>query len=81
MWGHSGGGFIAADAMFRYPDFFKVGISESGNHDQRVYEDDWGERYQGLLVKDGEGQRQLRGRGQPDRREEPQGQAPARPRH
>lgn len=49
MWGHSGGGFITADAMFRYPDFFKVGISESGNHDQRVYEDDWGERYQGLL--------------------------------
>ena len=51
MWGHSGGGFITADAMFRYPDFFKVGIAESGNHDQRVYEDDWGERYQGLLVK------------------------------
>ena len=54
MWGHSGGGFITTSAMFRYPDFFKVGISESGNHDQRVYEDDWGERYQGLLVK-GEG--------------------------
>ncbi len=51
MWGHSGGGFITADAMFRYPDFFKVGISESGNHDQRNYEDDWGERYQGLLAK------------------------------
>lgn len=51
MWGHSGGGFITTSAMFRYPDFFKVGISESGNHDQRVYEDDWGERYQGLLVK------------------------------
>ena len=51
MWGHSGGGFITAGALFRYPDFFKVGISESGNHDQRVYEDDWGERYQGLLVK------------------------------
>ena len=49
MWGHSGGGFITADAMFRFPDFFKVGIAESGNHDQRVYEDDWGERYQGLL--------------------------------
>ncbi len=55
MWGHSGGGFIAADAMFRYPDFFKVGISESGNHDQRVYEDDWGERYQGALVKTPDG--------------------------
>jgi len=55
MWGHSGGGFIAADAMFRYPDFFKVGISESGNHDQRQYEDDWGERYQGLLVRSADG--------------------------
>jgi dipeptidyl aminopeptidase/acylaminoacyl peptidase len=51
IYGHSGGGFAAADAMFRYPDFFKVGISESGNHDNRVYEDDWGERYQGLLVR------------------------------
>jgi len=51
IWGHSGGGFATADAMFRYPDFFKVGISESGNHDNREYEDDWGERYQGLLVK------------------------------
>lgn len=48
IYGHSGGGFATADAMFRYPDFFKVGISESGNHDNRVYEDDWGERYQGL---------------------------------
>jgi dipeptidyl aminopeptidase/acylaminoacyl peptidase len=55
MWGHSGGGFITADAMFRYPDFFKVGIAESGNHDQRMYEDDWGERYQGLLVRQPDG--------------------------
>ncbi|HXT15628.1 MAG TPA: DPP IV N-terminal domain-containing protein [Gemmatimonadaceae bacterium] len=49
IYGHSGGGFATADAMFRYPDFFKVGISESGNHDNREYEDDWGERYEGLL--------------------------------
>ena len=55
IYGHSGGGFITADAMFRYPDFFKVGIAESGNHDQRNYEDDWGERYQGLLVKNADG--------------------------
>jgi dipeptidyl aminopeptidase/acylaminoacyl peptidase len=41
--------------MFRFPDFFKVGISESGNHDQREYEDDWGERYQGLLTKSADG--------------------------
>jgi dipeptidyl aminopeptidase/acylaminoacyl peptidase len=39
--------------MFRYPDFFKVGISESGNHDNREYEDDWGERYQGLEKRTG----------------------------
>jgi len=55
IWGHSGGGFATAAAMFRYPDFFKVGISESGNHDNRNYEDDWGERYIGLLEKDAAG--------------------------
>jgi len=48
IWGHSGGGFATAAAMFRYPDFFRVGVSESGNHDNRNYEDDWGERYIGL---------------------------------
>jgi dipeptidyl-peptidase-4 len=55
IWGHSGGGFATAAAMFRFPDFFKVGISESGNHDNRNYEDDWGERYIGLLTKDANG--------------------------
>jgi dipeptidyl-peptidase 4 len=50
IWGHSGGGYAAADAILRYPDFFKVAISEAGNHDNREYEDDWGERYQGLLA-------------------------------
>jgi dipeptidyl-peptidase 4 len=50
IWGHSGGGYAAADAMFRYPDVFKVGISEAGNHDNRNYEDDWGEKWQGLPV-------------------------------
>ena len=33
--------------MFHFPDFFKVGISESGNHDNRVYEDDWAEKWHG----------------------------------
>ncbi len=51
VWGHSGGGYATAAAMFRYPDFYKVGISESGNHDNRNYEDDWGERYIGLLTE------------------------------
>ncbi len=52
VWGHSGGGYATADAMFSYPDFYKVGISESGNHENRNYEDDWGERYIGLLEGD-----------------------------
>ncbi|GHN01981.1 dipeptidyl peptidase IV [Cytophagales bacterium WSM2-2] len=55
IWGHSGGGFATAAAMFKYPDFFKVGISESGNHDNRNYEDDWGERYIGLETKNDKG--------------------------
>ncbi len=49
IYGHSGGGYAAATAMFAYPDFFKVGISESGNHDQAGYTDDWGEKFIGLL--------------------------------
>ena len=55
IYGHSGGGYATADAMFRYPDFFKVGISEAGNHDNRVYEDDWAEKWQGLLQKKTDG--------------------------
>jgi len=49
IWGHSGGGFASTDGILRYPGFFKVAVSEAGNHDNREYEDDWGERYQGLL--------------------------------
>jgi dipeptidyl aminopeptidase/acylaminoacyl peptidase len=49
IYGHSGGGYAAAAAMFDYPDFFKVGISEAGNHDNRSYEDDWAEKWMGLL--------------------------------
>ena len=55
IYGHSGGGYAAAAAMFHYPDFFKVGISESGNHDNRVYEDDWAEKWTGLLEHRGDG--------------------------
>ncbi|QYU66769.1 S9 family peptidase [Leptolyngbya sp. 15MV] len=50
IWGHSGGGYATAAAMFRFPDFYKVGVSQAGNHDNRNYEDDWGERYIGLMV-------------------------------
>lgn len=45
---------ISPDGI-RFPGVFKVGIAESGNHDQRVNEDDWGERHQRLLVGNADG--------------------------
>jgi dipeptidyl aminopeptidase/acylaminoacyl peptidase len=56
MWGHSGGGFMTAAALLQYPDFFKVGWSESGNHDNNVYNKTWSEKYHGVreeVQKDG----------------------------
>lgn len=55
IYGHSGGGYAAAGAMLRHPDVFSVGIAEAGNHDNRVYEDDWGEKWQGLLTRNADG--------------------------
>ncbi len=50
IWGHSGGGFASTAGILRFPDFYKVAVSQAGNHDNRIYEDDWGEKWQGLLV-------------------------------
>ncbi len=52
IYGHSGGGFATTDAMFRFPDFFHVGVAGAGNHDNRSYNIYWSEKYQGELVKD-----------------------------
>lgn len=49
IWGHSGGGFASTAGILRYPEFYKVAVSGAGNHDNRNYEDDWGEKWQGLL--------------------------------
>jgi dipeptidyl aminopeptidase/acylaminoacyl peptidase len=48
MWGHSGGGFMTAAALLVYPDFFKVGWSESGNHENNIYNNTWSEKHHGL---------------------------------
>ena len=50
IWGHSGGGFASTAALLRYPDFYDVAVSSSGNHDNRNYEADWGEKWHGLLT-------------------------------
>jgi dipeptidyl aminopeptidase/acylaminoacyl peptidase len=55
MWGHSGGGNATVATMLRYPDFVKVGIAESGNHENRNYEDDWDEKWVGLLETKADG--------------------------
>jgi len=55
IWGHSGGGNATGAALLHYPDFFKVGIAESGNQDQRDYEDDWAEKWAGVEVKNPDG--------------------------
>jgi dipeptidyl aminopeptidase/acylaminoacyl peptidase len=48
MWGHSGGGFMTAAALLVFPDFFKVGWSESGNHENNIYNNTWSEKHHGI---------------------------------
>ncbi len=52
IYGHSGGGFLTAAALMLppYNDFFKVGVSSSGNHDNNIYNQNWSEWNQGLKV-------------------------------
>jgi len=48
IWGHSGGGFMSTAAMLVYPDFFKVAVSESGNHENNIYNRWWSEKHHGV---------------------------------
>lgn len=52
IFGHSGGGFMTAAAMMLppYNEFFKVGVSSSGNHDNNIYNSNWSEQHHGLKV-------------------------------
>lgn len=47
IFGSSGGGYATAHALATFPDFFKVGVADAGNHDQRGYIAIWGETYNG----------------------------------
>ena len=51
IWGHSGGGLASTDAILRYPDFYKVAVSGSGNHHPNTYAWYWAGRYQGPYEK------------------------------
>jgi len=48
IYGHSGGGFMSTAAMLVYPDFFKVAVSSSGNHENNIYNANWSEKHHGI---------------------------------
>lgn len=48
VYGTSGGGRAAAHAVLCHPEFYKVAVSVSGNHDDLFYNAGWGEKYVGL---------------------------------
>jgi dipeptidyl-peptidase-4 len=55
IYGHSGGGFMTAAALLVPPfnDFFKVGVSSAGNHDNNIYNANWSEQHHGLRIGTG----------------------------
>ena len=48
IYGHSGGGFMTVAAMLSRPDFYKVGVAASGNHDNNIYRQQWAETFHGV---------------------------------
>ncbi|MBS1564374.1 MAG: DPP IV N-terminal domain-containing protein [Bacteroidetes bacterium] len=52
--GHSGGGFMSTAAILVYPDFYKVAVSSSGNHDNSIYNRWWSEKHHGVREVIGE---------------------------
>ncbi|MEZ4423155.1 MAG: DPP IV N-terminal domain-containing protein [Gemmatimonadota bacterium] len=54
IYGHSGGGFMSTAAMLVYPDFFKVAVSSSGNHNNDVYNQNWSEKHHGVKEVEGD---------------------------
>mgnify|MGYP001812967284 FL=1 len=58
IWGHSGGGSMTLNMMFRYPQQYHAGISIAPVTDQRLYDSIYQERYSGLLEDHEEGYRE-----------------------
>jgi dipeptidyl aminopeptidase/acylaminoacyl peptidase len=50
IYGHSAGGFDTGRALLAFPDFYKVGVSSSADHDFRMEKAWWPEMYQGWPV-------------------------------
>ncbi|QBG36875.1 S9 family peptidase [Litorilituus sediminis] len=58
IWGHSGGGSMTLNMLFRYPEQYHVGISSAPVADQLLYDTIYQERYSGLLEDHAEGYKQ-----------------------
>lgn len=50
VFGHSAGGFDTGRALLAFPDFYKVGVASSADHDFRMEKAWWPEMYQGWPV-------------------------------
>jgi len=50
IYGHSAGGYDAAHALLQYPDFYKVAVASSADHDHRMEKAWWPEMYMGWPV-------------------------------
>jgi dipeptidyl-peptidase-4 len=50
IYGHSAGGYDAAHALLQYPEFYKVAVSSSADHDHRMEKAWWPEMYMGWPV-------------------------------
>jgi dipeptidyl-peptidase 4 len=50
IFGTSAGGYGSAHAILQFPDFYKVCVSTSGDHDARLDKAWWNEQYQGYPV-------------------------------
>jgi dipeptidyl-peptidase 4 len=57
IWGWSGGGSNTLNAMFRFPDVYKVGVAVAPVADQQLYDTIYQERYMGLPKDNAEGYR------------------------
>ena len=50
IFGHSAGGYDAGHAVLEFPDFYKVAVASSADHDFRMEKDWWPEMYMGWPV-------------------------------
>ena len=57
IWGWSGGGSSTLNAMFRYPDVYRLGMAVAPVADQRLYDTIYQERYMGTPEGNPEGYR------------------------